>query len=498
VGLTKDPKRLVQIRRNRLRFLEIEEDTDYIDIDKVSSEVSAFSRRAGLFVVAALGMACEDEPSPVSQTPPPSGARAQAPPNIVLITVDTLRRDHLGTYGYARATSPFLDALSARAVVFRHAVAQGSWTFTALPALLTSRFPQEHAAFSVPRDDGGENLVGAIAPDSPSLAQHLRTMGYGTTLVSGHGGLASILGLKRGFDSVHIGSASAVEVTDTALAKLRRHGSEPVFLWLHYMDPHLPYRPPAPFDTRFVNDGKFVTHREVPPGDDCATDSFGGRRDLDFYVAQYDGSIAYADEQIGRVLAALHDLQMERNTIVVVTADHGESLGEHGRYCAHRYNLHSPILDIPLILAWPGTLQPRVVETTVMAVDIVPTLAELVQDPDRDRRWVGRNLAECARGAACPVRDAFAVQGAVAALRTDAWKLICPVSNDVCSLYDVVRDPMETLDVSAMQPEVLDALRRRLRFWLQEHPSPSWHGSKDLAREQMETLLDQLRALGYI
>src|SRR5947209_14404904 len=179
------------------------------------------------------------------------GCRPHARPNVLLVTVDTLRADHLGCYGWVRDTSENLDRLAARGVRFENAMAQGSWTYSALPALLTSRYPQDHADFWL-EHDGGRWGAARIAPDAPTIGEVLAREGYRGALVSGHFGLGRIAGLRRGLATADVGDYRANEVTDRGLAVLDGLRGRRFFLWLHYLDPHAPYDPPAPYVTRLV------------------------------------------------------------------------------------------------------------------------------------------------------------------------------------------------------------------------------------------------------
>ena len=433
----------------------------------------------------------------------PADARPPRPPNVVLVTIDTLRADHLGSYGYPRATSPNLDRLARSGVRFRTAVAQGSWTYTALPALVTSRFPQDGADFWTVRE-GTPWAAGRLPRNATTMAQLFRGRGYRTALVSGHAGLGRIVGLRGGLDSADIGDYRAGSVTDRAVEMLPELETQPFFLWLHYIDPHGPYAPPAPWDRRFVADGKLVTGRTVrvgdrpnlPSGGMATNDLLDGHRDLDFYVARYDGEIAYADEQIGRLLAALRASELERDTIVIVTADHGEMLGEHDLY-GHLSSLYAPILQIPLIVSWPGHLRARVVRGPVMAVDLLPTVAALVGAPP-DPAWAGQSLAECTRTGRCRDRDAFATRGVEIAVQTSEWKMVCSADGQRCRLHDVLRDPGEWHDVASARPRVAAALRDHLLAWSRAHPDPGGSRPLGILPEPDAETRAALRALGYV
>ena len=289
---------------------------------------------------------------------------AQRFPNVVILTVDTLRADHLSSYGYHRPTTPNIDRLLASGVRFTDARTVEPLTNPALCSLFTSLYPHEHGAT--------RNGL-RMRPGLPSLARALRARGYeSAAFVSNWPLKERISGLGQHFDryeevftrkrwlGLFKDEANAGDLTDGALAWLARPRSRPFLLWVHYVEPHAPYR----------------LHSEMirPLG----LDPHGETSRID----RYDTEIAFADLQLGRLLVAFdRDPELRANTLFVFAGDHGESLGEHG-YWGHGRNLYEPTLRIPLGLAWTGKIHPgTTIDAPAQILDVAPTLLGLAGLP---------------------------------------------------------------------------------------------------------------------
>ena len=279
-----------------------------------------------------------------------------APPNVIAITIDTLRADHLGSYGDRDAVTPTLDALAGRGVRFADAVAHAPLTLPSHASLFTGLTPARHGIRNNPEFALGESI--------PTLAERFRAAGYDTAAFVSGFPLSRRFGLGRGFDLYDdqfprgdVGSAApyterrADATTTAARAWLGRGTSQdrkPYFLWVHLFDPHRPYDPPQPFRDRF---------REKP----------------------YDGEIAFVDAEIGKLLTAVGDPEGNR-TIIAVTADYGEGLDEHGEP-THGLFIYNSTIRVPLILAGPGVPRSQTIETLVRLIDVTPTLLDLAHLP---------------------------------------------------------------------------------------------------------------------
>jgi arylsulfatase A-like enzyme len=422
----------------------------------------------------------------------PLRTAAGTPPNVLLVSIDTLRPDHLGAYGYPIATSPTIDALSDQGVRVRTCVASAPETAPAMASLLTGMYqPRTRVVFN----------RGTLPAYVQTLAEHLRKTGYATAGLIGNTLLDASRGFDQGFDSFEAFQNTNALLpsddrgVDLALAWLAAPPKTPWFLWLHLIDPHGPYISATPSwseDFRYPPD-RFGTDTPIPPG----TGNFGlgvvptyqqflgpDARPSD-YVRRYDGEIRFADTQLERLFAAIDGA----STLVVVTADHGESLTEHDEYFQHGWFLYDTTLTVPLVLTWPGVL-PRgaVLDRQVSAVDVVPTILEIVgAGPSRaDTDAVpldGTSFAPAIFDDTAPTPDAaFAVgprENHPFAVRTTRWKLIHtpadrpPVPTkgyplggfgtpERFELYDLRADPGETTNVVAQHPEIAADLKRRL------------------------------------
>lgn len=311
----------------------------------------------------------------------------EASPNVLLITIDTLRADHLSCYGYHLKTSPNIDALAAEGVRFERAHTAIPLTGPAHISLFTSRYPQEHGA-----------IRNGVAPRKESslvfLPEVLRRHGYRTAaFVSAWPLKTRLTHLSRWFDrydeelprryQLVNSMRDAEDVTPAAIRWLEDNRGVPFFLWVHYFDPHSPYEFRAKFSKLTRTGG---------PAQPAANAEMRDR------IQRYDSEVAYTDYWVGRLLAALDRLEMRDSTLVVLTADHGESLGEHS-YVGHGRHLYNNIVHIPLIFRFPGRIAGgEVEERPVSLLDITPTILDLLVE-DRQAfsklkaAFSGRSLA---------------------------------------------------------------------------------------------------------
>jgi arylsulfatase A-like enzyme/Tfp pilus assembly protein PilF len=402
--------------------------------------------------------------------------RSAAPirPNVLLITLDTLRADHLGSYGATLVRTPHLDRLAAAGVVFEQAMSAAPLTLPAHSSIMTGQFPPRHGV----RDNGGFFL----APDEVTLAERLAAQGYETAATVGAFVLDSKWGLDQGFrryvddfdlTNVRAMSLASVkrpgnEVVDRALDWMAQVGGQPFFGWVHLYDPHAPYDSPEPF-------------RGAYPGH------------------PYRGAVAFTDAQIGRVLDFLDTAGLADRTIVVVTADHGESLGEHGEE-THGFFVYESALRVPLIVRAPGLATPRRVAQLVRSVDILPTILDLVGAPPAEA-IAGRSLAPLLSGTARDLRlDGYGEAlyplhhfgwSALTTLRADRYKLIDAPRPE---LYDLERDPGETINLYDERRPVADAMRRALGAIVDATSARRVAASADVDPETRA----RLAALGYV
>jgi arylsulfatase A-like enzyme len=302
--------------------------------------------------------------------------------NLLLISIDTLRADHLKCYGYNQDSSPHLDQLAREGVLFENLTSASSWTVPSHMSMFTSLYPSVH---------GVENIRAKLGEDVPTLAQCLAKIGYLTQAFVVAPALDHGFGFDRGFKSYddftvmrkrHFISRFRTNpvVTDLATQWLKKHSQENFFLFLHYWDCHSDYTPPAPYDKKFDPDykggenGRGILRR-------AKRDDLMERisvRDLAHMVALYDGGIAYTDEHVGKILQLLQDLRLSEKTLVIVLSDHGEAFLEHG-LIYHGNSLYEEELQAPLIMRLPGVIPAgKRVVGNVSHVDLMPTALGLL------------------------------------------------------------------------------------------------------------------------
>jgi len=303
-------------------------------------------------------------------------------PHIIFIVVDALRADHVSAYGYGRPTTPTLDAFMTDGVRFAEATSASPWTLPSNAALLTGRLPSRIRV----RD--WASLKARLPEEEMMLAEVLQTAGYQTTGIVSAYFVRSQFGFGQGFDQYQVTSSELAEdVNQAAFDWLDTNRdniqSKPQFLLLYYYDPHTWYDPPPPYDTLYDSTyigsltGEVYQHgQQVVSGEIVPTE-----RDIEHLIALYDGEITYWDVQFGRLLDRLSAEGMLDNSLVIVTADHGQMFGEHGKW-VHRNSLYEEVLRVPLFLRMPnGMSGGEVVETPVSHVDVFPTVLDLIGLP---------------------------------------------------------------------------------------------------------------------
>lgn len=432
-------------------------------------------------------------------------------PNILLITVDTLRADHLRCYGYRRATSPNIDALARTGVLFDQAYTFWPKTRASFVMIHTGRTAGQNGySGSTPR----------LLPFNPTIASLLEGAGYTTAAIVDNANVAAALGYSKGFDSytevweepgVKTEMDGALAITRLAVRFLGQAHAQPFFLWLHYVNPHAPYTPPPPNDSLFLDEGaQELPHLRVVSGYHGGIPRplfVPGHRNLAFYVAQYDGEVRTVDTQVGEVLKSLEG-PLLKETAVVFTSDHGESLGEHDYYFDHGEDLFDPCLRIPLILRLPGGQAGQRVARLSSTLDLLPTLVAL-GGGSNPPGLLGESLVVLAEGRARGKGGRLFAQNdrGLSATWDDRFKLVeAPTAGSgppIQTFYDRQTDPQEAKDVSKAHPEELSQARRQLDYFLARENQDraglrrlveSAPGQPKLSRDACE----RLRALGYV
>jgi arylsulfatase A-like enzyme len=460
-------------------------------------------RRALLLVAAAVLGGCSHPPS--SSAPRPALAH-----NVIFILVDTLRADHLPIYGYGRDTSPNLTALAHQSLLFANARSQASCTFPSVNSILTSR----SAAAFLGQPGGAMGLPPAI----PGLAEILQARGFHTAAVSASpvvrrspSRFNPLGGYGRGFATFQEDCVwkAADCVTDQALPHLD-HDPRPLFLYLHYLDPHGPYAPPASHRRRFALAPPEPLKEFVGKGDPNPIANWlykGGpdpgltAADLRYLIDLYDDKIAFFDAQLGRLLGGLRTSGLLDDSIVVFAADHGEEFMEHGGV-KHCRNLFDTAIRTPLLLRVPGAA-PRTVAAPVENLDIVPTVLDLLglrgataPPPGRAAAFEGRSLRAAVLGerSTLPEELQFAAQGTLRSVAGGGLKLIYDLGSRRFALYDLAADPGETRDLAGERRRDVQRLRQALLNWLARTEGPAAADSLHRAAEADK----RLRSVGYL
>lgn len=427
-------------------------------------------------------------------------------PNIVVIGIDTLRPDHLGCYGYHRPTSPHIDALAEESVVFETAIAAGIPTTPSFTTLLTGLHPYRHRIVSHPpkrRLPEGTVLL-------PELAQRAgyRTVACDNLVVQAAGRASWFTrGYEEysGFSYAPFGDQSA-QLTDRALGFVAENGDRPLFLFLHYWDPHTPYGPRPPYDTMHYEPGSgpvdLADVRAIRPE---YYDAFLGEMrlrhpdDYAYVVAQYDGEVSQVDHEVGRLVSGLRELGAWDDTILLLLSDHGECFGEGDFYFDH-HGLYDAVTRIALLLRVPGQ-SPTRVASLVSHEDLLPTLGELAGLETPAYPLSGTSLLPLLSGADAVrerVISAECTRQASLALRTARHKLIVPIVEDAEGapipdfygrprrpdplLFDLAADPGETHDLAPTRPRLVAEMRAELDAWAREMEQPA--GEPDPIRAQ--------------
>lgn len=432
-----------------------------------------------LALAGALSGGCREGAPPVPDERP-------GPQRIILISLDTVRPDHLGVYGYARPTSPAIDRFAATAVVFDDVVAQASATLASHASILTSRIPRHHGARFAERQ--------ALGADVPTLAGLLREAGYRTVAFTGGGQMDRRFGLDRGFDEYQETrlNQNFRETAGLGIQWLRANREERVFLFLHTYEPHHPYVARGLPGLESDYDGPLPP---VIPAELLKEISFGSReideRDLAHIVNAYDNDLRSTDDGFHRLHRFLRRQGFLDDALVVLTSDHGEELGEHGAVGWHGHTLYEELLRVPLIVKLPGGAHAGTrVAASVRSLDIAPTILDLAGVPIPEGFQGVSLLPHLAPGvspADLPALSELDAAPPRVSYRQRPWKLDGP------RLFDLEGDPGESRDVASTESRRLEALDRAAEEWLGRRPPPP------AERVELEdSTLEQLRALGYI
>jgi arylsulfatase A-like enzyme len=368
-----------------------------------------------------------------------SGCGSDERLSVLLVILDTVPASHVGYCGYGRDTTPMLDSLAGSGAAFLDCQAQSPWTLPSCVTVVSGLNVRSHGA----RRYEDQTVMG-IGLDLPTLQTVLNDLGYCTGGFTNSYMLGQYFGWHRGFDRFHceqLGYNNAAPTIDSCLTWLDGLDGQPFFALVHFFDPHDPYTPPAPWDTLFGTGGEpfnWNTRTDYEPPDPSLREHL---------IDLYDGSLAFTDDQLGRLLAGLRERGLADNTLVVVVADHGEEFLEHGQIW-HGKTLFQEVLHVPLVIAGPGVPVGEV-SRLVAQSDIVPTLAALLEIP-----WPGRLdgtdlFREPREGLPVFSCNLNATPLQVASVRIGNMKTLWEALSDSSFSFDLSSDPEETQPLPA-------------------------------------------------
>ena len=435
------------------------------------------------------------------------GCQPKRDPNVLILVVDALRPDHMGCYGYPLPTSPAMDGLARRGVLFADATSLSSYTRAAVPSIFASVHPGAHGVLNQGKE------VEMLSDEYQTLAETLKERGYATAAFAPNPSLHRSFNFDQGFDlyddDFQIGVRGAQEfetarrINERTLAWLRANKEKPFFAYLHYRDVHAPYVPPAPYDKMFdkPGEGRKLTEAEYKshPPDMRKPHRF---RDLDTYVELYDGEIRYTDDHLARFLETLSKEGFLEDTVIFLTADHGESFLEH-RSWTHGSGLYEELTRVPLLMVLPGEEHKgRRVKEPVQTTDIYPTVLELL-DAEVPSQVQGRSLLGDLDAKRPVFSEALVSRrhrpwnfGQLVSVRSGGWKLIYNRWGRTGELYNLAQDPGETQDLVDLHPEQARQLLRMISAQDKENAQRS-HRVKG-TEELPEDVVEGLKSLGYV
>ncbi|MFA5356853.1 MAG: sulfatase [Candidatus Omnitrophota bacterium] len=464
------------------------------------------------------------------------------PYNLVVITIDALRPDHLGCYGYERETSPCIDRIAESGVLFTQAISQAPETGASIPFLMSSLYPSQH---------GIRRPSEVPLTPSSTLGDILKKDGYHTAAIVAHAEQAWV---TKGFDYTYFNiEGSAAQINREAIAWLEKNKDRRLFLWLHYFDAHAPYLNPDPayqklflppalkdkgaeyFEAKYYwvaisekdqlrAEPYFVTFpskvkardekelrrkiryfKDTPGFLDAvfplftkqALDGNISKEDKDYYISQYDGGIRLVDDYIAVFLNELERQGLLKNTLIVLTADHGENLADYSNNFYHGDSLYDVLLKVPLIIKGPGLPEGRTIKRQVQSIDIMPTILDILNIKG-DPRMEGNSLCALISGKAegWPehafsenLHEGYEMQS----IRSEDWKLIHNLNKDTYELYDLKNDPYERSNMAYEKDKISRSLKSRLEQWIESIGAPGRVLDKGMDPESMEKLM----SLGY-
>lgn len=423
-------------------------------------------------------------------------------PNVILITLDTTRVDHLSCYGYPKTTSPNLDRLAEESVLYTRAISPASWTLPAHASLFTGKFTTSHGArydakgplclvdsIENPPDAWKIPRARGLSQNEPTLASILNKEGYSTGAVVAGPWLKKVFGLDKGFeyyDDREISSINgrlAKQVTNSALEWVSNIRDSDFFLFLNYFDPHIPYTPPEDFFCSFlpISNAKQLLKGRKPT--------------IPELIALYDGEILYMDYYIGKLLQKLKEAKLYDKTMIIVTADHGELFGEHGKF-EHGYFLYQEEIHIPLLIKYPGAeVLPCRSDAHIQLNDIISIILERlsIERPNNIQSGIPPQIGHPLLAETYPL-SVLGPNGHWCAIFENEFKFIWN-SKGKHQLINLSNDPGEEVNLIDEQPQIAAHMQLKMDQYLDGLPKPKAVSAQHKVDEETQKAL---KSLGYI
>jgi arylsulfatase A-like enzyme len=475
-----------------------------------------------LFMVLLLGLTAGCGDSKPTEAP--------LRPNIVVYCIDTLRADHLGCYGYEKDTSPFIDSIAGNGIIFDNAVSQAPWTAPSVASYITSTYPSTHRVLK-----GGRQ----ISEEAVTMAEFLADAGYWTAGFIQNAYAGSVIAADRGYkELMEITGEEGGEDHETR-KQLRNvqgpqnwienwKGYSPFFLYIHTTEPHGPYKTAhngpfgglTPEDSGTLNDLLKDFRKLTRKGkkeDEAGTAARQAElkrisdllaRDVEKVTHLYNNEVRRADENVKKVVKALKKADLWSNTLFILLSDHGQEIYDHG-YWQHDQSLYQELVHVPLIMKLPrGAGRGTRIAEPVQLVDVLPTIAGMINEPPKPF-WEGRSVVPLLQGKERADAAVYSERinlgkhdpsiieergNIETSMIRDGMKAILHREVDRISLYDIIQDPEERIDLAPKKPQKAKKLREELEAWLDRRKPLKGIVETDLTKEQLESL----RALGYL
>jgi arylsulfatase A-like enzyme len=448
-------------------------------------------KRLAIVMMIVLAASCEGQ-----QT-----GSSQEDFNIVLITIDTLRADHLSCYGYERNTSPNIDKIAEKGIVFHNAVAPSSWTAPSMVSLFTSVYPVNHGVVHGIGGKWNPRKQEVFSEELITLTEILKSKGYTTFGVASNLHLSRKLGFGRGFDYFECLSFLPASPVNEVVFEWEKaiKKSNKFFLWVHYFDPHSPYIPRTPWVDHY-------TSRSLTQKLNFPKKTFSQIKQLiprfradpqmlENLVALYDSEIHYVDYYLGKLI---RKLDLDQNSLMIISSDHGEEFLDHGQL-GHGNNLYRETINVPLIVKLPDSLEKKTVGEYVNLIDIMPTILESV-DATLPEQILGKSFWNnektlLAGGTSDYNFSELDTEKLIKTIITPQWKYVYNYENKKEQLFNISVDPMEQNDLSDKEREQCNRLKEKLSNWVaQSKKYPPVENPVGLSPDEKE----KLKNLGYI